>query len=764
MTLQEFRRNWLTKPIHNWARGAMPRLSETEREALNAGEVWWEAELFTGNPDWKTLRGTAAPALTEEERAFLDGPCRELCDMIGDWQINRLTADLPPEVWDFLRDNGFFGMIIPKEYGGLGFSALAHSEVVRFISTRSLVAAVTVMVPNSLGPGELLLQFGTDAQKDYWLPRLADGRELPAFGLTSDEAGSDAASMVDSGVVCKGEWNGEEVLGLRLNWSKRYITLSPVCTVLGLAFKMRDPDGLLGGDEDIGITCALVPTDLPGVETGRRHIPAGQMFQNGPTTGEDVFVPLDNIIGGPDYAGKGWMMLMSALAAGRGISLPSQGAAATAMAAQTSGAYARIREQFGVPVAKFGGVQEGLGQLAANAYALDGARRLTCAGLDEGRALAVISGIMKAHATYRMRDAVDWAMDIHSGKAVIDGPSNYLGPLYKAVPIGITVEGANILTRSLIIFGQGAVRAHPHLLDEIRALDEDDDAKSLDAFDRAFWGHVGHTTRTLFRALGRAWTGGRFAPAPEAGEVTWIYRRMSRWAAAFALTADFAFLILGGDLKRREMISARLGDVLSELYILSGTVKRWDDEGRQSEDLPLVEFAAQSAFARMGTALDNVLANFPARVAAGLLRAITLPRHAARGPSDKLNARCAELISEATATRERLKGFCHEGCDRDGVRVLLRAFTAVTDCADLGKRLREAEMTIEEAEAAGTLSPAEAEKLREMEDLVAEVVKVDEFDQSELGRFFSEMIPVDQSGAIPPDRRGSASEPQERAS
>ncbi|UXX84759.1 acyl-CoA dehydrogenase [Roseovarius pelagicus] len=739
MTMLDFRRERLTKPIHRWARAALPSLSETEAEALKSGEVWWEAELFSGNPDWQKLRDVAPPKLTDEEQAFLDGPCHTLCEMVDDWSANRLTADLTDEAWQYLRENGFFGMIIPKEHGGLGFSALAHSEIVRFISTRSLVAAVTVMVPNSLGPGELLHQFGTDAQKKYWLPRLADGRELPAFGLTSEEAGSDAAAMVDTGIVCHGEWKGEKVLGLRLNWAKRYITLSPVCTVLGLAFKMHDPDGLLGGAKDIGITCALVPADLEGVEIGRRHIPAGQMFQNGPTTGSDVFIPLDHIIGGPDYAGRGWMMLMSALAAGRGISLPSLSAAATALSAYTTGAYARIRQQFGIPIAKFGGVQEGLGRLASGAYALDAARQLTCVGLDEGRALAVISGIMKSNATYRMRDALNDAMDIHSGKAVIDGPTNYLSPLYKAVPIGITVEGANILTRSLIIFGQGSIRAHPHLLDEMQALEEDDEDKSLKAFDRHFWAHVGHATRTLFRAFGRAWTHALFAPAPkDAGKVARIYRKMSRWAAAFALTADFAFLTMGGGLKRREMISARLGDVLSELYILSATVKRWENEGRHDEDLPLVQFAADSAFDKIGRSLDAVLANMPARWAGWFLRAVTLPKWASRGPSDELTATCANLITEPTGTRDRIHGNMFDGCTRDGIDTLRSAYQAVIDAAPIEKRLRDASLSQADGLKIGKITQAESDQLDAMRTLVQAVIAVDDFTPEELSALFPE--------------------------
>ncbi|QFT57708.1 Acyl-coenzyme A dehydrogenase [Sulfitobacter sp. THAF37] len=732
------RANYLTKPIHKWAKGVLPALSSTESEALSAGEVWWEAELFSGNPDWDKLHAIKAPKLSAEEQAFFDGPVRDLCGMIDDWKINHEDGDLPPEVWQFLRDKKFFGMIIPKSHGGLEFSAFAHSEIVRYISSRSVAAAVTVMVPNSLGPGELLHQFGTEAQKDYWLPCLADGRELPAFGLTSAEAGSDASAMVDSGVVCRGMWKGEEVLGLRLNWAKRYITLSPVCTVLGLAFQMQDPDGLLGGEKDIGITCALVPTDLDGVETGRRHLPSSTMFMNGPTTGEDVFIPLDNIIGGQEYAGKGWMMLMSALAAGRGISLPSMGCAAIAVSAHTTGAYSRIRQQFNLPIGKFGGIQDRMGRLAADSYAMDAARHLTCAGLDEGRALSVISAIMKAHATFRMREAINDAMDVHSGKAVIDGPSNYLLPLYRAVPIGITVEGANIVTRSLIIFGQGSIRAHPHMLDNMFALQEEDQQKSLEMFDKSFWAHVGHTTRTLFRAWGRAITGGRFAPAGNFGPAKPIYQELSRWSAAYALTADFCFLTLGGALKRKEMISARMGDILSEMYILSAALKRWEDEGRQEADLPVLQYAADAAFRRIQTALDEVIANLPARWAAYVLRFLTLPGSTRRGPDDRLTAAASDLIYEPSETRDRIIGRLDGGKEGDGVHTLNACYAKVVEMAPVMKRLRDARQTPEEAKAKGTLSDSEMAQIEEMNALVARVIAVDDYTPKELSRYFKD--------------------------
>ncbi len=751
-----FRQNWVTKPIHRWAKTALPGLSETEAEALNAGEVWWEADLFSGNPDYSRLHDVATPTLTPEEQAFLDGPCVELCSMIDDWKVNQQDGDLPKEAWDFLREKKFFGMIIDKKHGGLGFSAFAHSEIVRFISTRSVAAAVTVMVPNSLGPGELIHQFGTEEQREYWLPRLADGTELPAFGLTSNEAGSDASAMVDDGVIEKGQWNGEEVLGIRLNWAKRYITLSPVCTVLGLAFKLRDPANHLGKGQEVGITCALVPTDLPGVETGRRHIPSSTMFMNGPTTGKDVFIPLDHIIGGPEYAGRGWMMLMSALAAGRGISLPSMGTAAIAMSAHTTGAYSRIRQQFNLPIGKFGGIQIPMARMAVDAYVMDAARRLTCAGLDEGRALSVISAIMKAHATLRMREACNDAMDVHSGKAVIDGPSNYLLPLYRAVPIGITVEGANIVTRALIIFGQGSIRAHPYLLEEMQALQIDDQKESLAKFDKAFWGHVGHSIKTTGRAFIRAWTGSRVGPAPHnAGATAPIYRELARWSAAYALVADLAFLTMGGSLKRREMISIRMGDILSEMYILSAALKRWQDEGRQEADLPLLEYAATRTFATIGKLLSEVLENFPSAWARVVARIVTLPGGGSTGPDDELVARCADLIYEPSATRERITGRLHGGCNRDGMAKLNEAYAAVIDLEPVMKKLRKDRKTPDEALAAGMITEEDRRRIADMEKLVDDVVAVDDFTPDEIARFYKGFH-SDSTGTVSTETREAA--------
>lgn len=731
MSLRSVRRDFLTRPIHRWAKRALPRMSETERAAIEAGDVWWDAELFSGNPDWRVLMQAPPAKLSAEEQAFLDGPVRELCGMLDEWKISWEEGDLPPEVWGFMREKKFFGMIIPKKYGGLGFSAFAHSEVIRKLSSRSNTGAVTVMVPNSLGPGELLMQFGTDAQRDHWLPRLASGEEIPCFGLTSAQAGSDAAAMTDTGVVCRGKFDGKEVLGIRLNWRKRYITLCPVATVLGLAFKLYDPDGLLGEKKDIGITVALIPTNLPGVTTGRRHLPAFQFFQNGPTEGKDVFIPLDFIVGGQQQAGHGWRMLMAALAAGRGISLPSLSAAGAAMAARTTGAYARVRVQFGLPVGKFEGVQQMLGRIAATAYLLDAARHFTCAALDQGRKLAVSSAILKYHATDRMRMAIIDAMDVHGGKAIMDGPLNYLGNAYRAAPVGITVEGANALTRNLIIFGQGSIRCHPHLLSEMEALQIEDEKDSLDAFDRAFWKHVGHTFATAFRAKWRSWTGGVFAPAPDAGAVTRHYRQLSRYAAAFALTSDMALLTMGGALKRKENISARLGDVLSELYLLSAVLKRWEEEGRQNGDLPLVDWCMADGIARINRAFDGVFANMPSRFTATLLW-LMLPLGSRREPPDRLTQACAELISSPSAARDRLTSGLYGGREGDGVWLLEDAFRKVVAVEDVLRRLKDQRVELKVAKESGLVSAAEAKRVEEAGAAVAKVVEVDDFEAREL--------------------------------
>lgn len=749
MTIASLRREHLSRPIFRWAERALPSLSATEREAIEAGDVWWDADLFTGSPDWTKLLAFPQAKLTPEESAFLAGPVEELCGMLDDWKINWELRDLPPEVWDFLKAHKFFAIIIARKYGGLGFSAFAHSEIIRKLSSRSITAAVTAMVPNSLGPGELLHQFGTREQQDYWLPRLASGAEIPCFGLTSPEAGSDAASMIDSGIVCRGTFDGRDVLGIRLNWHKRYITLGPIATVLGLAFKLHDPDHLIGEHDDVGITVALVPTNLPGVKIGRRHLPSMQVFQNGPNWGHDVFIPMDHVIGGVEQCGHGWKLLMSALAAGRGISLPSLSAAGTAFTAHTTGAYSRVREQFHVPISQFEAIQERLGRMAAQAYLLDGARRLTCAGIDMGNKPAVISAIMKSQATDRMRISVDDAMDVHGGKAIIDGPLNYMGNLYRAVPIGITVEGSNIVTRALIQFGQGAIRSHPYILKEMLSLQNPDKERGLDEFDSAFWGHVGHGVLNTLKAWGRAWTGGLLAPAPAAGAATPFYRQLSRHASAFAMAVDMALLTRGGHLKREEMMSARFGDIISELYLMSGALKRWEDEGRQDADFPLLAWCAESSFSTIAVRLDAIIANFPNRPVAWLMRFLLQPLGPRRrSPPDRLTSACAAILTAPSAARDRLTAGLARPHGEEGLALLDRAFQMVTAVQPIRDRMHKAHLRdIAKARDAGLINDAEIAQLKATEQAVAAVVAVDDFAADELSPRAQDNINASVQGA-----------------
>ncbi len=662
LAVAPLRQHLLSRPLLGVFRRILPQMSDTERDALEAGTVWWEGDLFSGNPDWTKLHAYPKPTLTEEEQAFLDNEVNTVCGMVDDWRITTQDYDLPPEAWQYLKDHRFFGMIIPKAYGGRGFSALAHSEVVTRLSTRSSALSVTVMVPNSLGPAELLLHYGTQEQKDHYLPRLATGEEIPAFALTSPWAGSDAAAIPDSGIVCKGMWNGEEVLGMRVTWDKRYITLGPVCTLLGLAFRLYDPDGLLGPVKDIGITCALVPSDHPGVETGRRHYPLHAMFMNGPTRGRDVFMPLDFIIGGPQMAGQGWRMLMECLAAGRSISLPSSYTGMAQLTARTVGAYSLIRNQFRLPIGKFEGVEEALARIGGNTYLIDAARTMTAGGVDLGEKPSVVSAIVKYHLTERGRQVVNDGMDIIGGKGICLGPSNFLGSAYQQIPVGITVEGANILTRSLILFGQGAIRCHPYVLKEMRAAHDTDRERALQDFDHAFWGHVRFTLRNTLRSIGHGLSAARFArtDALVADEMLPYYRQLSRFSAAFAMLADTSMLVLGGSLKMRERLSARLGDCLSQMYLVSATLKRFEDDGRQADDAPLAHWAIQDALYRLQQAFEGVIANFPNRFIAALLRLAIFPwGRPFREPSDKLGKSVARALMKPGAARDRLTHSVH---------------------------------------------------------------------------------------------------------
>jgi acyl-CoA dehydrogenase len=727
-------------------RNILPQVSQTEQEALDAGSVWWDGDLFGGNPDWHKLLGIPRPQLTPAEQSFLDHEVEQLCAMLDDWDITHTRQDLPPEVWQFIKDKGFLGMIIPREYGGLQFSALAHSAVITKLSSRSGTGAVTVMVPNSLGPAELLLHYGTQAQKDKYLRRLARGQEVPCFALTGPFAGSDASAIPDYGIVCRGEFNGEpDVLGVRVTWEKRYITLAPVATLLGVAFKLYDPEHLVGDSTERGITLALIPTDTPGVNVGRRHFPLNSAFQNGPTSGRDVFIPLDYIIGGRDCIGQGWRMLMECLAAGRSISLPASATGGVKLAARTSGAYGRVRKQFRLPIGKFEGVEEALARIGGNAYMMDAARVLTAAAVDLGEKPSVISAIVKYHCTERGRVVINDAMDVHGGKGICLGPDNYLARAYQQTPIGITVEGANILTRSMIIFGQGAVRSHPYVIREIQAAQDSDKKRAVRNFDAALFGHITFTLSNAVRAPLFGITGGHGIHVPHGAETQRYYQQLTRYAAAFALLADAAMLVLGGGLKRHEKISARLGDVLSQLYLCSAALKRFEDDGRPHDDLPLLHWSLQDALYKIEHAFDGVLLNFPSRPAAWLLRMLVFPLgRSANPPSDQLGHQVAKLLLTPGAARDRLTAGMYIPVDEnEAVGALEAALASTLQCEPLQARLEAARKAgqlrqleevprISEARDAGLITAEEALLLERDYALRRKVIMVDDFAPEQL--------------------------------
>ena len=657
VSVRPLRRALISRSIFKTYKKILPQMSDTEREALEAGTVWWDGELFCGNPDWNKLLAYPVPKLTAEEQSFMDNEVEQACALVDDWQVTHDLQDMSPEAWKYVKDKGFLGMIIPKRYGGLEFSAYAHSQVVTKLSTRSSALSVSVMVPNSLGPAELLLHYGTEAQKNHYLPRLAKGVEIPAFALTSPWAGSDAASIPDVGIVCKGMWQGKEVLGMRVTWDKRYITLGPICTILGLAFHMYDPDGLLGDKKHIGITCALVPHDTPGADLGRRHFPLNAMFMNGPTRGKDVFMPLDYIIGGPAMAGQGWRMLMDCLAAGRSISLPSSNTGMAQMTARAVGGYARVRSQFKMSIGRFEGIEEALTRIGAYTYMMDAVRKMTAGAVDLGEKPSVASAIAKYHVTERARQVVNDGMDIVGGKGICLGPSNFIGRAYQQIPIAITVEGANILTRSLILFGQGAIRCHPYVLKEMQAAHNPDAEQGLQQFDAALFGHIGFTISHGFGTMMKGLSGSHFVSVPSnvAPETKRYYQQLTRFSSAFAFLSDISMLVMGGELKRREKLSARLGDILSMMYLCSATLKRYESEGRQQADAPLMHWAIWDAMYKAQMAFDGVIDNFPNKFIGRLLFRIIFPLGRPYDvPSDKIGHQVAKLLIEPSATRDRL--------------------------------------------------------------------------------------------------------------
>ncbi|EGM69832.1 acyl-CoA dehydrogenase FadE [Shewanella sp. HN-41] len=743
LNISAFRQNVISRPLMKIYRGIMPEMSSTEKEAIEAGTTWWEADLFAGNPNWKKLHNYPVARLSADEQAFLDGPVEEVCRMVNQHQVSHQLADLPAEVWQYLKDHGFFAMIIKKKYGGLEYSAYAQSRVLQKLAGLSSELASTVGVPNSLGPGELLQHYGTPEQQNHYLPRLAKGLEVPCFALTSPEAGSDAGSIPDFGIVCKGQWEGEEVLGMKLTWNKRYITLAPVATVLGLAFKLRDPERLLGDKEELGITCALIPTDVEGVETGRRHFPLNCMFQNGPTRGKDVFVPLSFIIGGPKMAGQGWRMLVECLSVGRGITLPSNSAGGVKTAALATGAYARIRRQFKLPIGKLEGIEEPMARIGGNAYLMDAVTSLTTTGIDLGEKPSVISAIVKYHLTDRMQKCVIDAMDIHGGKGVCLGPNNYLGRGYQAAPIAITVEGANILTRSMIIYGQGAIRCHPYVLAEMESAFDTESGQGLANFDAAIFGHIGFATSNFVRSFWLGLTSSRFSNAPYSDKTKRYYQHMNRFSANLALLSDLAMATLGGNLKRKERISARLGDLLSQLYLASATLKRYQDEGRQTDDLPLVQWAVEDALYKLQASLDDLLDNFPMGLG-GVLRAVMFPfGRPLKRPSDVLDHKVAKIMQTPCESRDRLgKGQFWTNSEHNAVGIQEQTLKDILAseplfdkvCKASGKRLpfMWLDKVAAEGKALGVLSDAEVHLLERAEIGRMKSINVDDFDPAEL--------------------------------
>ncbi|KEF33096.1 Acyl-CoA dehydrogenase, short-chain specific [Marinobacter nitratireducens] len=741
----------LSRPLLGWVRSRLPKLSDTEAEALKSGSVDWDGELFSGQPEWSKLLDAQPAHLTSEEQAFIDGPVEKLCQMLDDWKITHEQYDLPDKVWKFIREKGFFGLVIPKEDGGLGFSNTAHSEIVMKISTRSVSAAVTVMVPNSLGPGELLMHYGTDAQKQHYLPRLANGEEIPCFALTSPVAGSDAGAIPDKGIICKGQWKGKEVLGLKVTWNKRYITLAPVATLIGLAIKVYDPDKLVGDQDEVGVTCVLVPRETEGVNAGARHLPMNTVFMNGPTWGTEVFIPMDQVIGGQDMLGKGWTMLLECLSIGRSISLPALGTGAGKVASLATGSYAYTREQFGRTISQFEGVQEALEPIAGYTYMMDAARLLTSGMLDRGVRPSVPSAVLKYRNTDLMREVINHAMDVVAGRGVITGPRNFLARAYQAVPIGITVEGANILTRSLMIFGQGAIRCHPYIVEEIEAAGMEDERQAVKKFDAVFYRHLAHTTRNALRATVLALTCGLVESVPRQGEIKRHYRQLARFSAAFALMTDVTLLSVGGGLKARQRLSGRMADCLTHLYYATAVIKQWHEEGYPDDQRPLVEWSLQTSLRDLQGSMREAIINFPVPALRWPLRLLVFPLGATglNGPDDKLGSEVAATIVKDTPVRQRISRGAFTTMDPDDpLGRVLNAYKLANETADMRARLHEAIRNRDEDEldgiallmghqrkelvdwacAQGIVKADECDKLLEALTALYDVIRVDAFD------------------------------------
>ena len=743
INIAPIRQALLSKPLFKIYQKLMPQMSATEKEAIEAGTTWWEAELFSGNPNWKRLHNYAIPRLSAEEQAFIDGPVENVCKMVNSHQVSHQLADLPQEVWKYLKEHGFFSLIIQKKYGGLAFSAYAQSRILQKLAGINTELATTVGVPNSLGPAELLQHYGTDEQKDHYLPRLAQGIDIPCFALTSPEAGSDAGAIPDFGIVCEGDWKGENILGMKLTWNKRYITLAPVATLLGLAFKLKDPEHLLGENEELGITCALIPTDINGVNTGRRHLPLNCMFQNGPTSGNEVFVPLSFIIGGAKMAGQGWRMLVECLSVGRGITLPSNSAGGIKTLAIATGAYARIRRQFKQPIGHFEGIEEPLARIGGNAYLMDAVTTLTTTAIDLDEKPSVISAIVKYHLTDRLQKCIIDAMDVHGGKGICLGPNNYLGRGYQAAPIAVTVEGANILTRSMIIYGQGAIRCHPHVLAEMDAAANENKHKGLYHFDKAIFGHIGYVCSNFIRSLWLGVTAACFSNYPYANSTKRYYQKMNRFSANLALISDVAMVTFGGDLKRKERLSARLGDILSQLYLASAVLKRYQDEGSIVEDFPLAQWAIEDALFKLQTSLEELIHHFPFPIRQILSLIIFPYGRPVKRPKDQLDHKVAKILQTPSETRTRLgEGQFLTPCENNPVGRQEQTLLNIIKCEQLHNKVCKAEgrkrpfmfldKIAERGKVLSVITDEEVELLKETEIDRLASINVDDFSIEEL--------------------------------
>ncbi|MDH5630216.1 MAG: acyl-CoA dehydrogenase [Gammaproteobacteria bacterium] len=736
----DLRKDKITRPIFNLFKKVLPPMNQTEQEALEAGDVWWDGELFKGNPDWKQLLDYKKPALTEEERSFIDNQVETVCSMVSDWDVNFKDKDLPKPVWDYLKKEGFWGLIIPKSYGGKEFSALAHSTIVSKLSAHNCALGVTTMVPNSLGPAELLLHYGTEEQKNYYLPRLAKGDEIPCFALTAPQAGSDAGAIPDTGIICKGSYKGKQTLGIKLNWNKRYITLAPVATVLGLAFKLYDPDNLIGDKKDIGITVALIPTEHEGVEIGERHHPMGQAFMNGPTRGKDVFIPLDWIVGGSEYAGKGWRMLVECLSAGRGVSLPSSATATGKVAFKATGAYSVVREQFKTEIGRFEGVEEALARIAGKTYQLEATRVLTANAVDLGSKPSVITAIAKYHMTEAAREVVQDSMDIHGGRGVIMGESNYIANGYMSMPISITVEGANILTRNLMIFGQGAVRCHPFVFREMQAAHNSNEEAGVNEFDSLFFRHVGYALSNFIRTFSLSATSALIVKKPVKGKIGRYYQHLTRMSSALALVSDLSMALLGGELKRKERLSARLGDVLSYLYLSSAVLKYFHDNGSKSSDIPYVEWNLQNNLHNIQEAFNQFFDNLKPGWIGKALKWIVFPYGSHfKTASDKLDHQVVQPMLELSEVRDRLCADIYIGDETKPLGRIENAFHLVLETRDIARKLKKAIRAgdvIVQSELTATLDLAVKHKIltrQEADDYLAaenarlDAIQVDEY-------------------------------------